>query len=334
MAFFQPGLTNLNRAKIIVIKLEMRKYIEKHSLSILIVSFFSIVGLGALNVYQYKIQTTLRGTHAELTLQYENLQHTLSLKEQELTQYGTNLEEIRQAYALSEENGSELLQLLTDEKNKNDVFEEQIEDITGTVGQLDKLSKIDPELLMKYSKVSFLNEHYAPEKVAEITSTFRFKTDEPEYIHSKISRRLNNLLEDAQEDGISLLIVSGYRSFDEQKSLKSAYSVQYGFGANAFSADQGYSEHQLGTTVDFTTTEVGGGLNGFETTNAYTWLIEHAHEYGFVLSYPKDNAYYIFEPWHWRFVGEDLANDLHDDKKYFYDLGQREIDEYLISLFD
>ena len=224
--------------------------------------------------------------------------------------------------------------MLAEEKNKNDVFEEQIEDITGTVGQLDKLSKIDPELLMKYSKVSFLNEHYAPEKVTEIASTFRLKTDEPEYIHSKISRRLNNLLEDAQEDGISLLVVSGYRSFDEQKSLKSAYSVQYGFGANAFSADQGYSEHQLGTTIDFTTTEIGGGLNGFETTEAYAWLMEHAHEYGFVLSYPKDNTYYIFEPWHWRFVGEKLADDLHDDGKYFYDLEQREIDEYLISIFD
>lgn len=312
----------------------MQKLIEHHNLPLFTAGVLLIMILSGGILYQNMALNSLEEANRVILSELESTKTTLAQKEADLAQYGTDLEEIRQAFAISEENGSELFRLLTEEKNKNDVFEEQIEDITGTVGQLDKLSKIDPELLMKYSKVSFLNEHYAPEKVTEIASTFRFKTDEPEYIHSKISRRLNSLLEDAQEDGVSLLVVSGYRSFDEQKSLKSAYSVQYGFGANAFSADQGYSEHQLGTTVDFTTTEIGGGLNGFETSKAYTWLIEHAHEYGFVLSYPKDNAYYIFEPWHWRFVGEDLADDLHDDGKYFYDLEQREIDKYLISIFD
>jgi len=311
----------------------MQKLIDYHlplfTTGVLLIAILS----GAL-FYQNRTMNSLEEANRMILSELESTKAILEQKEAEITQYGANLEEIQRAFALSEENGSELFRLLTAEKDKNDAFEEQIDDISGTVGQLDKLSKIDPELLMKYSKVSFLNEHYAPEKVTEIASTFRFKTDEPEYIHSKISRRLNNLLEDAQEDGISLLVVSGYRSFDEQKSLKSAYSIQYGFGANAFSADQGYSEHQLGTTVDFTTTEVGGGLNGFETTEAYAWLMEHAHEYGFVLSYPKDNTYYIFEPWHWRFVGEKLADDLHDDGKYFYDLEQREIDEYLISIFD
>ena len=53
-----------------------------------------------------------------------------------------------------------------------------------------------------------------------------------------------------------------------------------------------------------------------------------------MLSYPKGNAYYIFEPWHWRFVGKDLAKDLHRHKEYFYDWDQRDIDEYLIDFFD
>ncbi len=312
----------------------MRKFFEKHSLPILIIGILFIIGLGGLNLYQYKVQATLSKSHTELTLQYENLQRTLSLKEQELAQYGTNLEEIRQAFALSEENGSELLRLLTDEKNKNDAFEEQIDDISGTVGKLDKLSKIDPELLMKYSKVYFLNEHYAPEKVVEIQKEFRFKTDEPEYINARVEPFLRDMLEEAKEDGVELLAVSGYRSFDEQKSLKGSYSVQYGAGANMFSADQGYSEHQLGTTIDLTTTTVGGGLAGFQNTESYAWLQNNAHKYGFTLSYPKDNEYYIFEPWHWRFVGQELARDLHRESRYFYDLEQREIDEYLISIFD
>ena len=108
----------------------------------------------------------------------------------------------------------------------------------------------------------------------------------------------------------------------------------YGAGANQFSADQGYSEHQLGTALDFATTEIGAGFDGFEKTDAYRWLLDNAYQYGFILSYPQNNNYYQFEPWHWRFVGRDLAKKLSKEDKNFYDLDQREIDEYLISFFD
>ena len=312
----------------------MRNFLEQYHLPTIITCLLLIAILTGSSIYLNKTLNSLEKAYGELRLELESTQVTLAQKEADLAQYGTNLEEIRQAFALSEENGSELLSLLTAEKNKNEVFEEQIGDISGTVGKLDKLSKIDPELLMKYSKVYFLNEHYSPEKVVEIASTSRFKTNEPEYISARVEPFLEDMLEEAKEDGVELLVVSGYRSFDEQKSLKGAYAVQYGSGANTFSADQGYSEHQLGTTVDFTTTAIGGGLTGFQNTESYTWLQENAHRHGFVLSYPKDNAYYVFEPWHWRFVGEDLARDLHRKEKFFYDLVQREIDEYLISIFD
>jgi LAS superfamily LD-carboxypeptidase LdcB len=243
--------------------------------------------------------------------------------------------ELEQKFALSQESNAELLAMLDDEQSKNEEFEDQIQEITGTVDMLDKLSKIDPELLAKYSKIYFLNEHYVPEKVRPIDSGFVKNNDGmPEYIHARVEPFLEDLLEDAKDDSIDLLIKSAYRSYDEQAGLKSSYSVQYGTGANTFSADQGYSEHQLGTTVDFTSTEVGGGLTGFHTTEAYAWLLKNAHKYGFTLSYPEGNNYYVYEPWHWRFVGEKLADDLHDDNKHFYDLEQRDIDTYLITLFD
>ena len=292
-----------------------------------------IVALIGSLVYGYTKYTKLTESKNALEQELGALKESLSSKENEAGTLSMTLEELRRAYALSEENGAELLALLNEEKERNGKFEKQITNISGTVGKLDKLSKLDPELLMKYSKVYFLNEHFAPEKVTPITQTFVLKSDEPEYISANVAPFLEELLEDAQEDGINLRVVSGYRSFDEQRGLKNAYSVQYGAGANVFSADQGYSEHQLGTTIDFTTAELGG-LTGFENTEAYAWLQKHAHNYGFVLSYPKDNAYYIFEPWHWRFVGEDLADDLDDSGKFFYDLDQREIDEYLISIFD
>ena len=212
---------------------------------------------------------------------------------------------------------------------------EKIEDISGTVGTLEKLSKADPQILQKYSKVYFLNENYLPQDLTIIDEEFDFKDGKEVRIHTEVWPFLENLLEAAKKDRISLFILSGFRSFDEQKVLKSNYKITYGAGtANQFSADQGYSEHQLGTTIDFTTSEVGTSLAGFDKTDAFKWLLEHAHEYGFVLSYPKGNTHYIYEPWHWRFVGRELAGELHDDGTYFYDLDQRKIDDYLATVFE
>lgn len=224
---------------------------------------------------------------------------------------------------------------LDEEKDRNKDFEDQIEKIGSAVGTLDKLAKTDPELLQKYSKVFFLNEHYMPPKVVEIDKDFMYhEAGEPEFIHRQVEPFLEKMLKKADDDGVKIWVLSAFRSFDEQRALKGAYTVNYGTGANAFSADQGYSEHQLGTTIDFTTENLNGALTGFGATPAYAWLQKNAYKYGFTLSYPEGNAYYVYEPWHWRFVGTELARDLYDDKKYFYDLDQRELDKYLISIFD
>lgn len=220
-------------------------------------------------------------------------------------------------------------------ETKLGTVESRVGSISGTVGTLEKLSKTDPELLQKYSKVFFLNEHYAPERVADIPAKYLYREQNPEVIHASVWPHLKDLLDAAERASVPLYIASAYRSFDEQKALKGAYSVTYGAGtANTFSADQGYSEHQLGTTVDFLTTGLGGQLEGFDNTAAYRWLQNNAHKYGFTLSYPHNNTHYIFEPWHWRYVGIDLATYLYTNDKHFYDLDQRDIDAYLVNVFD
>lgn len=213
--------------------------------------------------------------------------------------------------------------------------EQTVGKITGAVSTLEKLSKTDPELLQKYSKVFFLNEHYAPERLQQIDAEYLYSEKRAETIHSLVWPHLKDLLESAKKVNVILYVKSAYRSFDEQKAVKSAYTVVYGKGnANTFSADQGYSEHQLGATADFTTVGINGSLNGFEKTPAYFWMQINAHKYGFVLSYPENNGYYIFEPWHWRYVGVALATRLKEEGKNFYDLEQREIDKYLPNIFD
>lgn len=247
-------------------------------------------------------------------------------------EYESRLAAVSADLAKAEAENTKLGGSLEAERARNDAFEGQIKDISGTVSDLDKLAKTDPELLQKYSKVYFLNENYAPTGAVPIDEKYVY--GDAESIHEKVWPFLKRLLEAAEDDGVDLKVISGYRSFGTQAALKSSYRITYGSGANAFSADQGYSEHQLGTAVDFTTDAVGATFAGFEKAEAYEWLTENAYRYGFILSYPEDNGYYQYEPWHWRFVGTDLARHLHKEHKHFYDLDQREIDTYLITLFD
>lgn len=234
----------------------------------------------------------------------------------------------------AEDENFDLEAALVAEQERVGALADEVGQISGTVGDLEKLSKLDPELLQKYSKVYFLNEHYVPDSLTKIPEDYVYVAGSVHQVHSRVWPFLQDMFDDAADDGVSLYINSAYRSFSTQSSLKAAYKIIYGTGANAFSADQGYSEHQLGTTVDITTTGLGGGVDGFSTTPAYAWLLDNAHKYGFILSYPEGNAYYVFEPWHWRFVGTELARDLHGDGKNFYDVPQRDIDEYLLEIFD
>jgi len=220
------------------------------------------------------------------------------------------------------------------EKSVVEAFTGQIGQIQGTVRVLDKLAKTDPELLRKYSQVYFLSDNYVPASLTAIDLVYVNNKKRPEQISSAVWPHLKKMLDGASSSANSLEVISAYRSFSEQKSLKTGYTFIYGTGANKFSADQGYSEHQLGTTIDLTTPVLGSGFSKFEKTLAYKWLSDNAYKYGFILSYPAGNGYYQFEPWHWRFVGVALATRLHDEGKFFYNYSQREINIYLVNIFD
>lgn len=258
---------------------------------------------------------------------YNNLSKNLVAVQDELSKTKTELQG-----SLSE--GERLSSTLSAEQAKNAEFETKINDIAGTVSSLDKLSKTDKELLQKYSKVYFLNEHYVPSDLATITPEFIFQKERDQFFHEKALIYLSSLVRAASDEGHSLLVISAYRSFGDQSALKGQYLVTYGSGANKFSADQGYSEHQLGTAVDFTTGSLGSSFTGFANSPEFKWLEENAYRYGFVLSYNKGNVYYQYEPWHWRFVGVKLAAMLKNEGKNFYDVDQRIINNYLLTIFD
>jgi D-alanyl-D-alanine carboxypeptidase len=290
----------------------------------------TVISLGAIGYFGYQnywlkknklvLENEFLQTKADFTSTTKNLKTVIDSLEQELSRTKTERDNFEQKY--------------NEEKNKMDLFTSQIENIQDIVGILEKLSQTDPELLKKYSKVYFLSENYIPETFIKIQSKYTYDTEKDYLFYPKVWPFLQELLITAEKVNIDIQIISAYRSFGTQTELKSSYIIIYGSDANQFSADQGYSEHQLGTTLDFTTSEIGANYLDFEKTLAYQWLLENAYKYGFILSYPENNKYYQFEPWHWRFVGRVLAKKLYQEDKNFYDLDQREIDQYLISFFD
>ena len=116
----------------------------------------------------------------------------------------------------------------------------------------------------------------------------------------------------AKADGVSMRVVSAYRTESYQRNLFNSKVRRSGnVYADNYSARPGHSEHQTGLAVDINSTYVS-----FENSAAYRWLQDHAYEYGFILRYPKGKEWitgYSYEPWHYRFVGIDAATVIRNE---------------------
>jgi D-alanyl-D-alanine carboxypeptidase len=120
----------------------------------------------------------------------------------------------------------------------------------------------------------------------------------------------------ASAAGAAIGVESAYRSYAEQKQVFDAWVKQYGYDRALMTpARPGHSEHQLGVAIDFRSDAAGPPVSGnFGNTAAGKWMAAHGWEYGFVMSYPKGATAvtcYDTEPWHFRYVGRDLAAQVH-----------------------
>ena len=121
------------------------------------------------------------------------------------------------------------------------------------------------------------------------------------------------MVDAAHTDGISLRAVSPYRTWAIQNLFYTGYVKNAGTAqADTYSARPGHSEHQTGLVVDINTANISAH---FENTNEYAWLQKNCWKYGFILRYLPGKQYltgYVFEPWHYRYVGTEYAKDIMD----------------------
>lgn len=217
--------------------------------------------------------------------------------------------------AYIEKNKKESLSNVIKIVNTHTNYEYYTHDIEADVSK-DKLI-----LCNKYYKLS---KDYEPDDIVEMDN---------KYYYGDIQRVRENLYEAfidmwnaANEEGIYLIVNSSYRSYQDQEETFNYYKETYGEKyADSIAARPGYSEHQTGLSVDIFS-KGNTSKATFKESNAYAWLEQHAHEYGFILRYPEgkeDLTGYDAESWHYRYVGKKVAKKLKEsgltyDEYYAY----------------
>jgi D-alanyl-D-alanine carboxypeptidase len=178
-------------------------------------------------------------------------------------------------------------------------------------------SKATPDSLnVLVDKTHELPANYIPTDLVNLSSNNVNTEGRTIKLRKEAASALSQLQSAAKSNGYSFVIISGHRTYEEQRSTYNKYLGELGAEANQASALPGHSEHQLGTTVDLSLPNNSGDLNSVypgKATATWTWLDQNAHRYGFVMSYrfgQEPLTGYKFEPWHWRYVGVDLATQI------------------------
>ncbi|MGY1519678.1 M15 family metallopeptidase [Luteimonas sp. A482] len=132
----------------------------------------------------------------------------------------------------------------------------------------------------------------------------------PLWLLPEAARAWQRMREAAARDGVALDAISGYRSHDyqlgifERKRARGLALAQI----LTVNAAPGFSEHHSGEALDIGAPGDPPAEESFEQTAAFAWLQQHADDFGFSMSYPRDNAHgIVYEPWHWRYAGVPTA---------------------------
>lgn len=174
-----------------------------------------------------------------------------------------------------------------------------------------KLVDNENDITLLVNKYNYLNENYVPNDLTLINPKYTTRENK---LRAQAASSFEALAADALKDGIKIYAASSYRSYSYQKNLYNYYvSIDGIEEADTYSARPGFSEHQTGLAVDI------ANINKIlieENDKEFTWLKNNAHKYGFILRYQKSTEKitgYIYEPWHYRYVGTELASYIYSN---------------------
>jgi len=170
-------------------------------------------------------------------------------------------------------------------------------------------------VLLITNKYYQLDNNYAYGEL--VTMSTRYSNRSGQKLNSEAYEAFKTMVEKGEEDGVYIRNLSAYRSYSTQNYLYNNYKSEHGLEwADKWSARPGHSEHQTGLALDVTV-KGRSSFDNFDDTKEFNWLQENAYLYGFILRYPKDKTYitgYGYEPWHYRYVGTDVAKYIYENK--------------------
>ena len=177
--------------------------------------------------------------------------------------------------------------------------------------------------LILVNKFNYLNNSFIPNEIVDVDINYAYQ-------NNKASKEVNDayvlMAKDAKKDNIILLVNSSYRTYERQEEIYKEFYYSKGISyADKYAARAGYSEHQTGLALDIFTSG-RSTTSDFDQSEAFKWLTNNAHKYGFILRYPKDKEYltgYSYESWHYRYLGVDTATKVYNsgltyDEYYAY----------------
>ncbi|WP_334072247.1 MULTISPECIES: M15 family metallopeptidase [Paenibacillus] len=180
-----------------------------------------------------------------------------------------------------------------------------------------KAAAADPDsVAVLVNKEYALPEDHKPDDLVYPDVRFTFKEKiEKRKLRKEAASALEELFAGAEKDSIYLAGVSAYRSHSTQTSLFNRYVKRDGLEkAKTYSAVPGHSEHETGLAIDVSGSDGKCAAEDcFGGTKEADWLAKYAHEYGFIIRYPKGKENitgYKYEPWHLRYVGKEIAADI------------------------
>lgn len=232
----------------------------------------------------------------------ENVSETISVGvEDDVTKNSkTDMNTEKESISLPQETTKETTKEATKETKKEAATTQAVAD--GTV--VGKSSK-GYDIVVK-DGVTYVNGIMIVNKTYALPSTYN-----PGELLSYVSEAFEKMKADASSLGLNIWNQSGFRTYERQQTLYNNYVARDGKAlADTYSARPGHSEHQSGLCFDLNTI-----TDAFADTNEGKWVAAHAHEYGFIIRFPKGKENvtgYKYESWHLRYVGKDIAKQIYE----------------------
>lgn len=300
-------------------KLKLKKKFKRRLIILLFIIIISIVGIKSYKTYKY-----------HQTYEYKLLEKNYTKEETDLLL--EKLDKTKIEKLLTTEKNEKLINILNEKyfliKNLDKYIaysdknpEISLTEVIALVNvhrdqdyyenmEVTDTSKGNTMLVNKYNSLS---KDYEVEDLKTISKTYSYGDNKK--LNKEAYDAFISLADDAKKEGYTILIVSSYRTYQDQEDVWKDYKASFGTKkADAYAARAGSSEHETGLAIDVA--DYNDKNDKFEATESFKWMQTNAHKYGYILRYPKGKENitgYSYEAWHYRYVGIDTATKVYNE---------------------